>query len=439
MMIMNKLILVLSLFLFGNKILISQTLVAGDLAIIGVNEDAGPPSGQDHSFAIIALKTIPAGEIVYFSDQGWNTSDPTTPMGFWISNTEAHYSWTAPAGGLSCGSVLRFYETGSDVMNVEGGGVVSEILSGTSWNLSGGDQILLYQSSTGVRPAGTVPIFITAIHMDDNGNDPATGWSIAVSGGNASQVPPGLTDGDNCIALFSSPFTEQDNVKYTGTLTGAAATLRGLINTNIDVGGLWSTHNGTPFNISPSGFTTSVVCTPLPVELVEFTAQLKENKTLLKWETASEINNQGFDIEYSDDGNNWRKMGHQDGNGSTDVNNTYFFYDKNPKIGVNYYRLKQIDFDGKFEYSNIESIKIEELNSTYSIYPNPTHAKEVAVINPNEGTTMSIFDGNGKLLFFSKLKVGNQRVSLEEFPEGLYFVKFVNGGHVKMKRLIINF
>ena len=433
---MKNILLICSFLLFGNQVLISQTLSAGDMAIIGVNEDSGPPSGQDHSFSIIALKDIPEGEIVYFTDGGWGAATSGTPMGFWL-NTEGHFSWTAPVGGLSCGSVLRFYETGTDVINVEGGGVVSGIIAGASWNLVGGDQILVYQSSAGARPAGIVPTFITAIHMDDNNNNPATGWSLGTSGGNASQVPPGLTNGANCIALFSSPFSEQDNVKYTGTLTGTSATLRGLINTNIDDGGAWSTHNTTPFNITPAGYTTSVDCSALPVELVRFTTQLQESETLLKWETASEINNQGFDIEYSDDGNTWRKIGYQEGNGSTDIYSNYFFYDKNPKLGVNYYRLKQIDFDGKYEYSKIESVIVEKIGSGYSIYPNPTSSKKVNIVIPTEGTEISIFDSSGKLMFFSKMEIGVQVISFEKFSKGLYFVKFINGGDVQIEQLVI--
>ena len=268
---MKKMILACAMFLIGVQFVTAQTLVAGDLAVIGINEDSGPTLGQDHSFTFITLKDVPAGEVVYFTEQGWNDNNAGTPDGYWMGNTEGHISWTAPAGGAPCGTIVRIYETGSDVMNIEGIGAVSGLLSGGSWNLSGGDQVIAYYSAAGVRPAGIVPQFITAMHMDDSrssslGYNPSTTWtssSYLSTGVAASHVPPGLTNGLNCIALHNptnASYYEVDNVRYNGSLTGSAADLRTLIFKSIQGGGTWQQNNSTALNISPSSFSPNVNC-----------------------------------------------------------------------------------------------------------------------------------------------------------------------------------
>ena len=165
-------LLIIGLMLFENQQTAAQ-LTAGDIAIIGVNEDAGPVAGEDHSFTWIALTDIPAGEVIYFTDQGVNINSMS-----WFGNSEGHYSWTAPAGGLSCGSVVHVYEDGStNNLIALGGGTMSSMLSGTLWTLSTGDQILVYQASA-VRSAIGSTTFITGIHLNDDQTDGETnGWT----------------------------------------------------------------------------------------------------------------------------------------------------------------------------------------------------------------------------------------------------------------------
>ena len=182
-----------------------------------MNEDAGPVGGTDHSFTWIALTDISAGEVIYFTEQGVNANTNT-----WFANTEGHYSWTAPAGGLSCGSIVHIFETATaDVLGVSGGGTVSGLLNGTGWNLISGDQVIAYQSTAGAAAAFGNITFISGIHLNDDLADGETnGWtSLAYNSGTAaSHVPPGLTNGVNCISLYDAGTPENDNNRYTGTL-----------------------------------------------------------------------------------------------------------------------------------------------------------------------------------------------------------------------------
>jgi hypothetical protein len=260
---MKKILLACSIFLLGNQIINAQTLSAGDIAIIGVNEDAGPVAGEDHSFTWIALKAIPAGEIIYFTDQGVNINSMT-----WFGNTENHYSWTAPSGGISCGTIVHVYEDGSTNNLVAiGGGTMSGILFGSGWNLSSGDQVLAYQA-TGARSAIGSTTFIAGIHLNDDLSDgESNGWTTTTynsTGVARCHLPPGLTDGVNCISLHSPTSPENDNNKYIGTLTGTAATLRALINSPFPSGN-WSGDNGSTATVSISvgAYSPSVTC-PAP-------------------------------------------------------------------------------------------------------------------------------------------------------------------------------
>jgi hypothetical protein len=111
-----------------------------------------------------------------------------------------------------------------------------------------------------------------------------------------------------------------------------------------------------------------------PVELTSFTANVQDNKIILRWETATEVNNYGFELERNvAGGENWKKLGFISGNGSSSSPKQYEYLDKNPAGGKKFiYRLKQMDMDGQFRYSN--EIEVEIMPTKFELfqnYPNP--------------------------------------------------------------------
>ena len=119
---------------------------------------------------------------------------------------------------------------------------------------------------------------------------------------------------------------------------------------------------------------TNVVSGNLPVELTSFSAYIKGNSVVLSWITATEINNSGFDIERSKDNINFSRIGFVKGNGTSSTSHSYKFTDNNiNKTGNYYYRLKQIDFDGTFEYSKIinAAVGAPAKFELYQNFPNP--------------------------------------------------------------------
>ncbi len=108
---------------------------------------------------------------------------------------------------------------------------------------------------------------------------------------------------------------------------------------------------------------------PLPIELLYFDVYLIEKKVLAKWETVTEINNDYFTVERSQDAVKYQAIGTIPGNGNTSVPQFYSLVDEEPYTGVSYYRLKQTDYDGKYAYSKIIAVGLEELEIT-KIYSN---------------------------------------------------------------------
>jgi hypothetical protein len=122
----------------------------------------------------------------------------------------------------------------------------------------------------------------------------------------------------------------------------------------------------------------------VPVELTSFTASVNENDVTLSWETATELNNSGFDIERKSVSGEYDKIGFVPGYGTTTERRVYSFSDANLLAGNYTYRLKQIDYDGTFEYSDAVEVEIviPDVYSLHQNYPNP--------FNPNTNITFTL-------------------------------------------------
>jgi hypothetical protein len=129
--------------------------------------------------------------------------------------------------------------------------------------------------------------------------------------------------------------------------------------------------------ISPETFVTIQGATvPLPIELTAFDAKLMGEEVEVKWEVASQINNDYFTVERSGDGENFEPIGQIPGAGNSSAATTYKFMDVSPLKGMNYYRLKQTDFNGDYEVFDVKTVELKESMSVENdinlkVYPNP--------------------------------------------------------------------
>ncbi len=175
-----------------------------------------------------------------------------------------------------------------------------------------------------------------------------------------------------------------------------------------------------------SGFSYNVV---LPIDLTNFSLNNLDSKINIVWSTASELNNEKFLIERSTDGRAYKTIGEVAGAGTTTEPQEYHFTDETPAPGINYYRLKQMDFDGNFEYSPIESVVFRK-EGEITIYPTIVQS-ELQVELPEkagETTTLKIFSMQGALLQTQQQDgTGKLTITLPELTAGQYMVEVVNG------------
>ena len=185
----------------------------------------------------------------------------------------------------------------------------------------------------------------------------------------------------------------------------------------------------------------------LPVELLSFTAVNNNNKVVLNWSTATELNNHGFEIERSPDKTNWSLIGFKEGNGTTTEIHNYSFTDD--LLGVSssklFYRLKQVDYNGSFEYSDI--VEVDIAPSIYSLsqnYPNPFNpTTKIKYSIPNSGiVTLKVFNVLGKevaTLVNEEKPAGSYEVEFNgnELPTGIYFYQLKTGNYSETKKMIL--
>jgi hypothetical protein len=172
---------------------------------------------------------------------------------------------------------------------------------------------------------------------------------------------------------------------------------------------------------------------PLPVELVSFTSTCVDNNTILKWETVSENNSSYFDVEKSTDGYTWRVIGQVSAAGNSNEQLSYSLsdYDNNSNT---FYRLNQVDLDGRNEYFGPISSSCEITSFIFNTIPNPSKEDFFLQIysKEDETVTIEIQDLNGKLVHINKYEVQNG-INIfpvnSEFINGVYYIKLIRNNN----------
>lgn len=183
---------------------------------------------------------------------------------------------------------------------------------------------------------------------------------------------------------------------------------------------------------------------PLPVELVSLSADCSGSQVDIIWQTASETNNSGFVVEKSSDGKTFAQIGFVDGAGNSNRPKSYVFSDLNPINGTNYYRLKQIDTDGKFVYTKIITTSCENENNpepSFIVYPNPT--TDILNISaeylPGKTAVVNVYNVLGALVWQSKENTSAgmifTRYDMSALPPAVYMVKVVSDDFVGVKKI----
>ncbi len=200
----------------------------------------------------------------------------------------------------------------------------------------------------------------------------------------------------------------------------------------------------TEWNHTGAGFATlqELFDSVLPVELTSFEGTGKNQQVELSWTTASELNNDFFEVQRSTDGRSFEVLGKVQGAGTYTGTLDYAFTDRTPKAGVNYYRLRQVDYDGAFEYSKVIAIEVIEKSGELGLFPNPaTETVEVRLpVSWLDGQAeVRIRDMTGKVVRHLPMQSieGPQSFSLGGLMAGYYTVEAFNGTELLSTRLLV--
>lgn len=243
---------------------------------------------------------------------------------------------------------------------------------------------------------------------------------------NANGVPDWLDDDDaDGVPNFSDP----NSAHYADSDSDGLADLF-----DSDAGG---SDSNTPGG-SPPYYRDPTVVIILPVQLISFTGMPDEESVMLNWITASEINSAWFDIEHSVDGQEFMSIGRLSAAGQSHELMRYSFKHGEPQKGLNYYRLKQVDIDGSYEYSKALSIDMENSDNTPNtvVFPNPS--ENLFIVSSKSETIRSIvvYDVLGRVVYRTEVENSVGVIDLSAIVNGRYTAVIQTASAVIVKYLL---
>lgn len=307
--------------------------------------------------------------------------------------------------------------------------------------------------------AGVGTISVTHTAPDFSGSDVTTlddgGYSVTRRSNQYWMLSHNFTSGSYSLALdggSQNGITDPANLRIIHSTDGSA----------FDLVGTHSAGSGTTANRTGIGFTTKdrfylggqdLTTNPLPVELTKFFASVNGNNIELKWTTATETNNAGFEIERAaisnqSSVNSWTKVGFIEGAGSSNSTKNYSFTD-NAAAGKYSYRLKQVDRSGSFSYSNVVEVSVAFSAADYQLtqnYPNPFNPTTTFsfVMKNDEYATVKVFNLIGQEVgtLFNGMAKADTRYTMnfdgKNLPSGIYFYSLRSKTRNEVRKMILN-
>lgn len=399
-----------------------------------------------------------------------------------IKTTDGGASWTTLTPGVATNILsLKFIDANTGYYGTTAGGVRITTNGGANWtalttgaatNITGlsfpSANTGYLCSTTGIvrktTNAGTNWTLLTTkitanlnsiYFLDDN-----TGWAVGASGKTIR-----TTNGGTVWDTTTTPGSTQalNSVRFGSVNQGIAVGNTGTIMVTNNGGANWSAQtSGTTANLRSVNLQASnnifvsggngVILNSndqiLPVELSSFTSSVVNGSVLLNWKTVSELNNSGFEVQRSYKSDDvWIKMGFVTGSGTTSNERSYSFEDRNLASGIYHYRLKQVDYNGNFEYKNLSNEVVVGKPITFALnqnYPNPFNpSTKISFEIPIDGiVSLKIFDVSGKEVMtlidgFKTADYYTVSFDARSLPSGVYFAKLVteNNGNNLVKTI----
>jgi len=408
-------------FAVGDRMVISSTTDAGvNWSGVQITGYGGIPMHDVH---------FPSSSTGYISAQNGTVLKTTNSGGSWqdvsVPSVATRYRG------------VHFVDANTGWVVGEGGNIVHTSNGGSNWTNQA--------SQSGTQLHGID--FINA----------TTGWVV----GNPGIIKKTTNGGTTWSAQTSGVSSLIKAVDFIDANTGWAVGANGLILFTDDGGSTWQqqTSGVTATLHDVQAFSTQEVIIvgtggtvlkttnggmALPVELVSFEAIAKDNRTIaLNWQTATEQNNEGFEIQWSTDGKGWEKIGFVPGHGNASTVKDYTFEHDFPAGGHNYYRLKQMDHDGAFDFSPVKSISLNIRQSTIRVYPNPIHGGKLTVeFGGNEAgaSAFRLLSSDGRVIESGQLESDYQQIisiDMQNISAGIYFLTIQRAGMIFEERIMV--
>ncbi|HVM90033.1 MAG TPA: T9SS type A sorting domain-containing protein [Puia sp.] len=375
--------------------------------------------------------------------------------GNYTSGGDGGYGWSCTSstnGGGKGGADLSTYISSSRFfMGGGGGGGQQNNNVGTAGGNGGG--IIMISATTvqtnSVCSGGSITISANGSNATNSGNDGAGGGG---AGGTVLIQASNYSINSGCPVNIQNNGGNGGTVQNSGSHGGGGGGGRGAtifvpqvstpanttVTSNSGAGGGNSNGSGATYAVSGSSTSTTggtgIIygsSSPLPVTFISFTANQQNNTAILDWITTNEIKNNRFEIEKSTDAVNYTTIGTV--LAATDASNVhnYIFKDISPAEGKNYYRLKQIDIDGNYSYSEVALIVFDEsAKPVINLYPNPANINQnitLSVGTRYQQMTVKIINTSGHVQFVQSFNNINGSVTLNpnNLERGIYFVEII--------------
>lgn len=174
---------------------------------------------------------------------------------------------------------------------------------------------------------------------------------------------------------------------------------------------------------------------PLPVELLSFTAEKAGKHALLKWSTATEINNSHFDLFRSTDAFNYEWIDKVNGNGNSQQVKNYTFVDHNPKAGINYYKLEQVDFDLDRKSYPAVALNFDD-KAVLNIWKDYSSSDQTLFFQfDEEEILVQVIASDARIVFDGKINSTEKSLQLNNLSNGIYLVRMISGNESITKKI----
>ena len=252
----------------------------------------------------------------------------------------------------------------------------------------------------------TRPSYSFGYHFMYRGNTPYVAYSDGPAASKATVKKfTGSSSTDNWTVVGNSAFTPSESSNITMAFDGD------------DILVVYRSYKG--------GVFAKKISHPdvLPVQLISYTAKSQEGRAILEWNTASEANNKMFIVSHSIDGRNFIELGTVAANGNSATAHYYTYYHDIPSKGLNYYRLEQVDLDGRKQILGIRTVRFEN-NHIIKVYPNPTKDNINLSFKQSLYRSLVITNVAGKVLRQLPVESGSSMMTINivDLPAGVYFL-----------------